>query len=143
MRVNLAAQVLSSTISIVLSHYGGDEVAGTSTFCEMFDIFFDCLNERGVNEHINKRKPYLAPYNNINDPSSNWLENDLLQYFINWKESIETRSGKFTQNSKSKMFISWQTFEGIQITDNTIRIVFLVKVETHANIMTSVKIGNT
>ena len=38
MCVHLAAQVLSSTMSNVLSHYGGDEVAGASTFCEMFDI---------------------------------------------------------------------------------------------------------
>ena len=43
------------------------------------------------------------------------MEIRLLQYFINWKESIETRSGKFSQNAISKMFISWQIFEGIQI----------------------------
>ena len=39
MRVNLAAQVLSSTMFTVLSHYGHDEVAGTSKFYELFDMF--------------------------------------------------------------------------------------------------------
>ena len=79
-------------------------------------MFFDCLNVRGVNKHIKKREPNLAPYTNINDPRFHWLENDLLQYFINWKESTETRNGNFTQNAKNKMFISWQTFDGLQIT---------------------------
>ena len=111
----MGVNLLSSTMFNVLSHYGGDEVAGTSTFCEMFDIFSDCLNVRSVNEHIKKRKPYLVPYTNIHDSSFNWLENDLLQYFINWEEIIENRSGKFTQNAKSKMLISWQIFESIQI----------------------------
>ena len=45
----------------------------------------------------------------------NWLENELLQYFITWKESTETRSGNFTLNAKSKMVVLRQPFEGIQV----------------------------
>lgn len=63
-------------------------------------IFSDCMNVRGFTEHEVKQKPFLAPFTS----------------FIDWKQSIEERPGNFTQNTKAKMFISWQTFEGICIT---------------------------
>ena len=45
-----------------------------------------------------------------------WLD-DFLQYFKSWKESIETRNdANYTENAESKMFISWQSYEGLQIT---------------------------
>ena len=37
-------------------------------------------------------------------------------YFRDWKESIDTRQGEFTANARAKMFVSWQTHEGLQIT---------------------------
>ena len=40
----------------------------------------------------------------------------MLGYFRDWKESIETRQGEFTANARAKMFVSWQTHEGLQIT---------------------------
>ena len=58
------------------------------------------MNVRGFTEHEVKQKPFLAPFTS----------------FIDWKQSIEERPGNFTQNTKAKMFISWQTFEGICIT---------------------------
>ncbi len=67
MRVSLAAQVLSKTMSVVLTKYGGGEAASTAKFCEMVDAFFDCLNVRSTNEHKRKRKPNLAPYKNVDD----------------------------------------------------------------------------
>ena len=36
--------MLSKTVAIALRENGGDEVAATATFVEMFDHFFDCLN---------------------------------------------------------------------------------------------------
>ena len=45
-----------------------------------------------------------------------WLCNEFLQYFQNWLQSIEDRPGNFTANTKQKMFISWQTYQGIKIT---------------------------
>ena len=40
-----------------------------------------------------------------------------MNYFRSWKESIETRNdANYTENAKSKMFISWQSYEGLQIT---------------------------
>ena len=44
MNVRLAAQVLSTTVSKVLSNYGPADAAGTAEFCLMFDKFFDNMN---------------------------------------------------------------------------------------------------
>ena len=44
MNVWLAAQVLSTTVSKVLSNYGPADAAGTAEFCLMFDKFFDNMN---------------------------------------------------------------------------------------------------
>ena len=65
MRVNLAAQVLSSTVATVLRSFGPPEAAGTAKLCEMVDSFFDCVRSR--TELIRKRKPFLAPYTSLQD----------------------------------------------------------------------------
>ena len=44
MNVRLAAQVVSATVSKVLSNYGPADAAGTAEFCLMFDTFFDIMN---------------------------------------------------------------------------------------------------
>ena len=67
MRVNLAAQVLSSSLAEVLRAFGPPEAAATSKLCEMVDNFFDCLNGRSFAESQKKRKPFLAPYRSIDD----------------------------------------------------------------------------
>ena len=46
----------------------------------------------------------------------NWLKEKFLGYFSAWKCSIVNRPGNFTDDERSKMFISWQTYEGIQMT---------------------------
>ena len=56
----------------------------------------------------------------MNDVRFAWLD-DFHSYFELWKESIEERPGQFTPNDKSSMFISWQTYEGIQITVNSFK----------------------
>ena len=67
MRVNLAAQVLSSSVAKVLRAFGPNEAAATSKLCEMVDNIFDCLNVRSLTESQKKRKPFLAPYRSIDD----------------------------------------------------------------------------
>lgn len=67
MRVNLATQVLSSSVAKVLRAFGPPEAAATSKLCEMVDNFFDCLNVRSLTESQKKRKPFLAPYRSIDD----------------------------------------------------------------------------
>ena len=120
MRVNLAAQVLSDTVGNVLAQFGPPEATGTANFCLMMHKFLDCLNVRNTVEHELKRKPFLKPYESVNGERFAWLDN-FLEYFHLWKESIEERPGNFTQNAKSRMFISWQTYEGIQVTVHSLK----------------------
>ena len=41
---------------------------------------------------------------------------EFLEYLRLWKESTDNRPGNFTQNARGRMFLSWQTYEGIRIT---------------------------
>ena len=116
MRVRLAAQVLSETVGNVLNHFGPPEAAGTAEFCLMMDTFFDCLNVRNTKEHELKKKPNLRPYQSTDDIRFEWLDT-FLQYFNRWIESIEARNDtNYSANARSNMSISWQTYEGLQIT---------------------------
>ena len=67
MRVNIAAQVLSETVGNVLNSFGPEEAEGTGQFYIMMDKFFDCFNVRNTKEYIIKRKPFLKPYESVND----------------------------------------------------------------------------
>ena len=46
MRVNLAAQVLSSTMANAIIMRNRPEMSETAVFCKKFDRWFDCLNGR-------------------------------------------------------------------------------------------------
>ena len=55
--------------------------------------------------------------NPVDDIRFECLDNFLCYiYFELWKESMEESQGKFTRNTKSNMFLSWQTYEGLQVT---------------------------
>lgn len=43
-----------------------------------------------------------------------------MDYLRQWKASTETRPGKFSQNARAHMFLSWQTYEGLKITVNSV-----------------------
>lgn len=115
MLVNLAAQVLSASVAAVLKNIGPPEAEATANLCEMMDSFFDCLNVRSTTESQRKRKPFLAPYRSVDDFRFKWLV-EFLEYLEKWKESTENRPGNFTQSARSRMFLSWQTYEGLKIT---------------------------
>ena len=70
---------------------------------------FDCLNVRSTTEQQRKRKPFLAPYTAVDDETILWMETTFLGYLNEWKESTQNRLGEFTENARSKMFLSWQT----------------------------------
>ena len=115
MRVNFAAQVLSVTAGNVLNNFCPEEAAGNGKFCLMMHELFDCLNVKNTKEHITKRKPFLKPYEPIDDVRFVWLD-EFLNYFKLWKDSIEERNdANYSDNAKSKIFISWQSYEGLQI----------------------------
>lgn len=86
----------------------------------MMDSYFDCLNLRSATEHLRKKKSFLAPYTSQNDGRFLWLTNDFLGFLRDWKQSITNRPGNLTQNARSKMFLSWQTYEGLQITAHSL-----------------------
>ena len=41
---------------------------------------------------------------------------EFLEYLRLWKESTKNRPGNFNQNARARMFLSWQTYEGIKVT---------------------------
>lgn len=106
MRVNLAAQVLSATVSAGLKKFGSPESSGTAKLCAIVESSFDCLNVRSTTEHQRKIKPFLAPYTAVDDERFLWMETTFLGYLNEWKESTQNRPGEFTENARSKMFLS-------------------------------------
>jgi hypothetical protein len=62
---------------------------------------------------------FLAPYTSVNDPRFPWLETDFLGYLRDWKEGITNRPGNFSKNAQSRMFLSWQTYEGLKMTTHS------------------------
>lgn len=120
MNVKLAVQVLSDSVYQALKTYGPPEAIATANFCKMFDNFFDCMNVRNTQEAILKRKEFLKPYESSDDQRFTWLIDTFLKYFSDWEECIADRPGQFSDNAKAKMFISWQTYEGVKITVHSI-----------------------
>lgn len=62
MRVDLAAQVLSDTVSKALKLTGGRNAFETAYFVEKMDKFFDCLNVSSYFAGKRHRKPFQQPY---------------------------------------------------------------------------------
>ena len=81
MNVRLAAQVLSESVFKALTTCGPPEAIGTAVFCRMLDHFFDCLNVKNTAEAVSKAKPFLKPYDFLNDERFTWLIDTFLQYF--------------------------------------------------------------
>ena len=113
MNVRLAAQVLSSSVSVALATYGPAEARETAKYCYMFDKYCDCMNSRNTTEAHRKQKPDLA-HDSEDDKRFGLLVNTFLAYLQTWKKSIES-TPNITASQKAKMFISWQTYETLQI----------------------------
>ena len=62
MNVRLAAQVLSSTVSTILTNFGPSEAAGTAKFCLMMDQFFDIMNITNTKSSKHQLKPFSEPF---------------------------------------------------------------------------------
>ena len=114
-----ASEACSTSVEC-LSSFSPPDTAGTAQLCEMVDSFFDCLNVRSTSKHQRKRKPFLAPYTSLNDRRFHWLETTFLGYLRDWLQSTKDRPGDFTANARSKMFLSWQTYEGLQVTVHSV-----------------------
>ena len=120
MKVNLAVQILSKSMAEALRRSMPlEEVSETATFCQLMNDFFDCCNVRSSDEHQIKQNALLAPYKKCDDPRFAWLTDTFLQYFVDWKEEITKREG-FTPDQMTRMFISVQTYEGLQMSVNSL-----------------------
>ena len=103
-RVNLAAQVLSSTMANVLKTFGPPDAAGTAKFCEMMDKFFacfNCFNVHSLSEGTKTRKAFLLPYEDVNDERFAWLTDEFLHYLSDWQISIKERPGNFDETVRA------------------------------------------
>ena len=54
MNVRLAAQVLSTSVSVALKSFGPPEATATAKYCEMFAKSFDCFIVRNTKEYISR-----------------------------------------------------------------------------------------
>jgi hypothetical protein len=115
MKVKLAVQVLSRTVSTCLLEIDDPSVVGTAMFCQMVNDFFDCCNVRSTTEHERKRNERIKPYESVDDERLLWMKDTFMKYFDDWKTSIKTREGTFTPVEREKMFLSHQTYEGFKI----------------------------
>ena len=84
------------------------------------DSLFDTMNLRNIESPEFERKPFLAPFTSVNDDRFGWLQNVFLKYFEDWLTSIEQLPGNFSRNARSGLFISCQTFEGLNFTVHSI-----------------------
>lgn len=116
MRVKLAAQVMSDTVSKVMTQFGPQEASETAKLIGLVDRFFDCMNVRSKKEGHYKRKPDLLPFTDPGDARFSFLLTEYLGYFDDWKESISTEPASI----RNKKCISYQTYEGLKITCNAI-----------------------
>ena len=115
MKVNLAPQVLSNSVSLALRrHYPNGEAKQTAKFCEMTNKSFDCLISRSTTEHASKRNNFLASYSKV-DERFEWLQNSFLSYFAEWYKTTQDRPRNFSKNDEAKMFTSQQTYRGLRI----------------------------
>lgn len=67
MRVRLAVQVLSNTVSTALQHLMPEEASETVPLCAMMNTFFDCANVRSITEHKQKNDDAVKPYRHSED----------------------------------------------------------------------------
>ena len=70
----LAAQMLSTTVSKVLSNYGPADAAGTVEFFLMFDKYFDIMNVSSTASLSRELKPFNPPFSSNDDPLCSWLK---------------------------------------------------------------------
>lgn len=115
MRVDLAAQVLSESVSKALVLVCGDEAMETAHLAEMMDKFFDALNVHNFSHGVKSLKGFQLPYTSGEDHRLKWLESDFLKYLEDWRLSVMERK-QFTKTQKNQMLLSHETQYGLTMT---------------------------
>lgn len=114
MRVDLAAQVLSETVSKALKLTGGKGTYETAYFIEKIDKVFDSLNVSSYTAAKLHRKPFQQPYRSGNDFRLFFLK-EVISYLDHWKASVDSRAG-FSDEEKKSMMLSRITEKGMRMT---------------------------
>ena len=57
----------------------------------------------------------LAALRSVNDRRFPWIRNAFRKYFQDWLNSVQQCQGNLTKDAGQKIFISWQTYEGLKI----------------------------
>jgi hypothetical protein len=115
MRVDLAVQVLSNTISKSLKLFIGAEAEETAKFADIFNKFFDCFNVSHCLAAQKSRNPFMLPYRSAEDFRLKWLQEDFLGYLKISEKSVEDREG-YSRIQKKQMMLSPETLLGLKIT---------------------------
>ena len=66
------------------------------------------------------RKPVLALLRSANDQRFSWVRKVSLKSFQDWLNSVQQRQGNFIKDAGQKMFVSFQAYEGLKISVNSI-----------------------
>eukprot|EP00731_Ephydatia_muelleri_P013889 Em0007g1199a len=118
MRVDLATQLLSESVSKALHLLGGPDAEETANFIALFDKFFYSFNVSNYTEANRHRKPFRQPYRSSDDFRLDWLQNEFLGYLTKWEEHVNGIEGINAKTRKS-MLLSPQTLLGLKITVNS------------------------
>ena len=110
----LAAQVFSNRVALALSVQGKAGTEETEKFVKNMNDFFDCLNANRIYTQFEFKSVYRSP----SDRRLEWLQNDFLKYFQDWKEWAMSQVDVPLVERK-QYFISDQTWEGLQICVNS------------------------
>jgi hypothetical protein len=116
MKVSYAAQVMSSTVANAIELLYGPDRSETVQFINHINKFFDCMNVRSFSESFKKRNDNVKPFQSEDDQRLNYLLNEFLVYFDNWRTNVENRPGNFSKSQRAKMQLSYQTLEGLEMT---------------------------
>lgn len=114
MQVDLAAQVMSETVSNALTSTKDKNLEETAKFIQMTDKFFDSLNVTALGNGKAKRKSFQSPYTNSNDFRLKWLTDEFIPYLKQWEKSVQKRKG-FTPQEKGMMVLAKETRQGIDV----------------------------
>ena len=114
MRVRLAVQVLSSSVSDAVIAHDDPNVVETANICKLFDSWSHALDGRYRSDGM-KQKTRPSALWDILDPRFKWFEETFLHWLKEWEGEINDIPC-FTKTERNKFFLSLQTSNGFKIT---------------------------
>ena len=81
-------------------------------------FIFDIMNIQNNQSLEFEWIPMLPPLRSVNDWRFSWLRNVFLKSFQDWLNSVQQCQGNFIKDTGQKVFISWQTYEGLKMSVN-------------------------